>query len=116
MQTLEEFKKWYKDNYKDEEILEYFADEYLNDNNTPYASPNDYIKIGGKAILIGDVSEIVDEWFVGNYLEESDLIDDCYNWLIEYIKSIDKGEVLKLVKEKRINSKKIDLEKDFTQN
>ena len=112
MQTLEEFKKWYKDNNKDEEILEYLVNEYLSEFNDPY-SPNGYIKICGKDIPIGDVSEIVDEWFEGNYLEESDLVNECCEWLIDYIKSIDEGKVLKLAKEKKISNKKIDLEKDF---
>lgn len=115
MQTLEEFKKWYKENYKDETILEYLADEYLSEYNNPY-DPNGYIKIGGKDIPIGDVSEIVDEWFEGNYLEESDLVNECCEWLIDYyIKSIDEGKVLKLAKEKKINDKKQAIETDFSQ-
>jgi hypothetical protein len=115
MQTLEEFKKWYKDTFKnDEAILEYLADEYIGEFNDPY-SPNGYIKIGGKDIPIGDVSEIVDDWFEGNYLEESDLVNECCEWLIDYIKSIDEGKVLKLAKEKKINDKKQAIETDFTQ-
>lgn len=114
MQTLEEFKKWYIDTFKDEAILEYLADEYISEFNDPY-SPNGYIKIGGKDIPIGDVSEIVDEWFEGNYLEESDLVNECCEWLIDYIKSIDEGKVLKLAKEKMINDKKQALENDFKQ-
>ena len=113
MQTLEEFKKWYKDIYKDEIILEYLADEYLNEYNDTY-DHYDYIKIGGKDIPIGNVSEIVDEWFEGNYLEESDLVNECCEWLIDYIKSIDECKVLKLAKEKKIMLRKNDLEKDFT--
>ena len=115
MQTLEEFKKWYKDTYKDEAILDYLANEYLSEYNDPHAS-NGYIKIGGKEILIGDVSEIVDEWFEGNYLEESDLVNDCCEWLIDYIKSIDEIKVLKLAKEIKVQDKKNDLERDFTMN
>lgn len=115
MQTLEEFKKWYQDTFKNNETLEYLADEYLSEYNDPYA-PNGYIKIGGKDIPIGDVSEVVDEWFEGNYLEESDLVNECCEWLIEYIKSIDECEVLKTVKERKIKDKKDDLEKDFTNN
>ena len=95
--------------------MEYLADEYLSEYNDPYA-PNGYIKIGGKDIPIGDVSEVVDEWFEGNYLEESDLVNECCEWLIEYIKSIDECEVLKTVKERKIKDKKDDLEKDFTNN
>lgn len=115
MQTLEEFKKWYKDTYKeDKTILEYLADEYLGEYSDPY-DPNGYIKIGGKDIPIGDVSEIVDEWFEGNYLEESDLVNECCEWLIDYIKSIDESKVLKLAKEKMINNKKQAIETDFTQ-
>ena len=113
MQTLEEFKKWYKDIYKDEIILEYLADEYLNEYNDTY-DHYDYIQIGGKDIPIGNVSEIVDEWFEGNYLEESDLVNECCEWLIDYIKSIDECKVLKLAKEKKIMLRKNDLEKDFT--
>ena len=115
MQTLEEFKKWYKDTYKDEAILDYLANEYLSEYNDPYA-PNGYIKIGGKDIPIGDVSEIVDEWFEGNYLEESDLVNECCEWLVEYINSIDESKVLKLVKEIKVQDKKNDLERDFTNN
>lgn len=113
MQTLEEFKKWYKDTFKDEAILEYLSDEYLYDNDYNYYSPYDYVKIGGKDIPIGDVSEIVDEWFVGNYLEESDLVDECCEWLIDYIKSIDECKVLERIKQKKINDKLNDLEKYF---
>lgn len=112
MQTLEEFKKWYKDTFKDEAIIEYLSDEYISEYNDTYA-PNGYIKIGGKDIPIGDVSEIVDEWFVGNYLEESDLVDECTQWLIDYIKSIDEGKVLKCIKQKKVHEKLNDLEKDF---
>ena len=111
MQTLEEFKKWYKDNY-DDSLIEYLADEYISEYNNPSI---DYIKIGGKEIPIGDVSEIVDEWFEGNYIEESDLVNECCEWLDEYIKSIDEGKVLKLVKEMKVQEKKQALETDFTQ-
>lgn len=114
MQTLEEFKKWYKDTYKDEAILDYLANEYLSEYNNPYA-PNGYIKIGGKEIPISDVSEVVDEWFEGNYLEESDLVNECCVWLIEYMKSLE-SKVLKLAKEMKVQEKKEDLEKDFTNN
>lgn len=113
MQTLEEFKKWYKDTFKDEAIIEYLSDEYISEYNDPY-SPNGYIKIGGKDIPIGDVSEIVDEWFEGNYLEESDLVNECCEWLFDYIKSIDECKVLKCIKQKKVNDKLNDLEKDFT--
>lgn len=114
MRTLDDFKEWFYKNYKEESTIEYLVDAYFEDYN--YSSPYGYVKIGGKNVPIGDVSEILDEWFVGNYNEYSDLINECTQWLIEYIKSIDEGKVLKLVKEKWINDKKIDLEKDFTTN
>lgn len=112
MRTLYDFKEWFNDNYKEESIIEYLADAYLDDN--PYYTPYGYVKIGGKSVPIGDVREVVDEWFVGNYLEESDLVDECTQWLIDYIKSIDKGKVLKCIKEKRVLDRLNDLEKDFT--
>lgn len=112
MITLDDFKEWFNKNYNEESMIEYLVYAYLDDN--PFYSPYGYVKIGGKNVPIGDVSEIVDEWFVGNYNEYSDLINDCTNWLIEYIKSIDEGKVLKVVKEKIIYDKINDLEKDFT--
>lgn len=111
MRTLEDFKVWFNKNYNEESMIEYLVYAYLDYN--PFYTPYGYVKIGGKNVPIGDVSEIVDEWFVGNYNEYSDLINDCTNWLIEYIKSIDEGKVLKVVKEKMIDDKINDLEKDF---
>lgn len=112
MITLEDFKVWFNKNYNEESMIEYLVDAYLEDYN--YCAPYGYVKIGGKNVPIGDVSEIVDEWFVGNYNEYSDLINECTQWLIDYVKSIDEGKVLKLVKEKWINDKLNDLERDFT--
>lgn len=111
MITLDDFKEWFNKNYNEESMIEYLVYAYLDYN--PFYTPYGYVKIGGKNVPIGDVSEIVDEWFVGNYNEYSDLINDCTNWLIEYIKSIDEGKVLKVVKEKMIDDKINDLEKDF---
>lgn len=112
MITLEDFKVWFNKNYNEESMIEYLVDAYLEDYN--YYAPYGYVKIGGKNVPIGDVSEIVDEWSVGNYVEQRDLINECTQWLIDYIKSIDEGKVLKLVKRKWINDKLNDLERDFT--
>ena len=114
MITLDDFKEWFKNNYKEESIIEYLVDAYFEDFN--YSTPYGYVKIGGKNVPIGDVSEVVCEWLVGNYNEERDLVDECTQWLIEYVKSIDEGKVLKLVKEKWINDKLNDLSKDFATN
>ena len=112
MITLEDFKVWFNKNYNEESMIEYLVDSYFEDYN--YSSPYGYVKIGGKNVPIGDVSEIVDECFVGNYVEQRDLVDECTQWLIDYIKSIDEGKVLKVVKEKMIDDKINDLKKDFT--
>ena len=112
MRTLDDFKEWFNKNYNEETMIEYLVYAYLDDN--PFYAPYGYVKIGGKNVPIGDVSEILYEWLVGNYNEERDLINECTHWLIDYYKSIDEGKVLKVVKEKMINDKINDLKKDFT--